>query len=206
MGRTRDVSKILTSNTSILTLASASTTYQTIAKTGLIELTPSTISVSGGSGSVSSTGAVSFTSASAISLNGVFSSSYENYKIMIKASQSAAEWFAMRMRLSGTDATTSAYNFSLLRGTPTDSTSGTTTMGYISQHTSGNANKRMSLDVYNPFDAANTFVVSTGLTVTPVVGLMSFEHQVATSYDGFTLLSQAGATITGLVSVYGYNK
>ena len=48
MGRTRDVSKILTSNTSILTLASASSIYQTIAKTGMIEITPSTVSVTGG--------------------------------------------------------------------------------------------------------------------------------------------------------------
>jgi|688.fasta_scaffold816616_1 hypothetical protein len=189
MGRTRDVSKILTSNTSILTLASASTTYQTKASNALVLLNTT-----------------SFTTQSTVSINDVFSATYTNYRILLKASQSAAEWLSMRMRVSDADATTSAYNFVGLRGNTTDSFSGTATMGYISHHTTGNVNKRMSIDVFNPFNAANTFVVSTGLTVTPTVGLMSWEHQVATSYTGFTLLSLSGATITGEVSVYGYNK
>ena len=148
----------------------------------------------------------SFSGVASQSLNNVFSATYTNYRILVKASQSAAEWLAIRMRVGGADATTNAYSYVALRGTATDSFSGTATMGYISHHTTGQANKRMSIDLFNPFDAANTFSLSTGLTVTPVVGLMSFEHQVATSYDGFTLLSLTGATITGEVSVYGYNK
>lgn len=169
---------------------------------GLVLVKPSTVV----NGTDNGKGTVSFSAASSVSLNDVFSATYSNYKILLKASQSAAEWLAMRMRVSSADATTSAYNYVGIRGNTTDSFTGTATMGYISHHTTGQANKRMSLDVFNPFDAANTFVVSTGLTVTPTVGLMSWEHQVATSYTGFTLLSLTGATITGSVSVYGYNN
>jgi len=57
-----------------ITAATASATYAPVAAGGLVQITPTSIAVTGGSGSISATGAVSFTSASAISLNGVFSS------------------------------------------------------------------------------------------------------------------------------------
>ena len=79
MGRTRDVSKILTSNTSILTLASASTTYAPIAAGGLVQLIPSSAT----NGTIAANGTVSFTSASIVSLDGIFSSTYEFYQINI---------------------------------------------------------------------------------------------------------------------------
>ena len=85
MGRTRDVSKILTSNTSILSLASASATYATKTSTGLNLIIPSTIANTSGTASIGTNGTVSFSGATTVSLNDVFSSTYMNYKIIINA-------------------------------------------------------------------------------------------------------------------------
>ena len=69
MGRTRDVSKILTSNTSILSLASASSTYQTKASNALVLLNTT-----------------SFTAQNTVSVDNVFSAAYTNYKIILQFS------------------------------------------------------------------------------------------------------------------------
>ena len=213
MGRTRYVSKILTSNTSILTLASASTTYQTIAKTGLIELTPSTISVSGGSGSVSATGAVSFTSASAISLNDVFSATYDNYLITTTLTGSTTNaYLQLRLRVSGTDASGSDYVWGFM-ATNSGGTSFTLASG--ASATTGNITRpsttdsTVSINIANPFLAKKTIWSGTtsyndGATVAPAVAVGG-AHSLTTSYTGFTLIAASG-TVTGSVNVYGYNK
>ena len=213
MGRTRDVSKILTSNTSILTLASASSTYQTIAKTGIIEITPPTISVSGGSGSVSATGAVSFTSASAISLNDVFSATYDNYLITTTLTGSTTNaYLQLRLRVSGTDASGSDYVWGFM-ATNSGGTSFTLASG--ASATTGNITRpsttdsTVSINIANPFLAKKTIWSGTtsyndGATVAPAVAVGG-AHSLTTSYTGFTLIAASG-TVTGSVNVYGYNK
>jgi hypothetical protein len=191
MGRTRDVSKILTSNTSILSLASASSTYQTIAKTGLIELTPLTISVTGGSGSISTTGAVSFTSASAVSLNNVFSSTYDNYRV--SSSDDSTTNAYVRQRTNSNNTTISGFR-------------DTTTM-YLLGYWNTTLVNTISMDVYNPFLATSTGLYATALTSSDGAQsqLNLATHNQNTSYTGFTIFPDAG-TITGTISVYGYNK
>ena len=212
MGRTRDVSKILTSNTSILSLASASSTYQTIAKTGLVEITPSTVSVSGGSGSISATGAVSFTSASAISLNDVFSTSYDSYFITSTLTGSTTNAYAqLRLRVSGTDASGSDYVWGFIAtnsgGTSfTLAGSGATSSNITRPSTTDSI---VSLTIGNPFLTKKTIWSGTtsyndGATVTPAAAVGG-AHSLTTSYTGFSLIAASG-TITGTISIYGYNK
>ena len=89
MGRTRDVSKILTSNTSILTLASASATYAPVAAGGLVLL-----------------GTTVVTAQSAASLNNIFTSTYDKYMIGLTWSTSTNANVRFRFRESGSDITT----------------------------------------------------------------------------------------------------
>jgi hypothetical protein len=206
MGRTRDVSKILTSNTSILTLASASSVYQTIAKTGLVEITPSTVSVSGGSGSVSTTGVVSFTSASAISLNNVFSSTYDHYKVMIKMTNSLdTEGYRIRLRLSGTDASGSNYSFLCVRqaSSTVSAQPGTDLSACLVGfgHSTAAAN---FMEIFNPALSQQTQIFSTSF-VPLVYNSYAGRHSLSTAYDGFSIIMDAG-TMTGTINVYGYNK
>jgi hypothetical protein len=208
MGRTRDVSKILTSNTSILSLASASSIYQTIAKTGLVEITPPTITATGGSGSISATGVVSFTSASAISLNDVFSSTYTNYRIVINVQSATSQVeFLYRMRVSGTDTTSIDYYSQLLTANGASATA-----ERVSQATGGTlaqiTNNQSGVDTvfYRPFETVRTMVTSTSANSIDTIRFRSVGSVLAdsVSYTGLTFYSSQN--ITGTISVYGYNK
>jgi hypothetical protein len=209
MGRTRDVSKILTSNTSILSLASASSIYQTIDKTGLVEITPSTISVSGGSGSISATGAVSFTSASAISLNDVFSATYDNYRIVLTATNSVGNSdLNFRLRFSGTDNSSANYHRQRFTSSST-SNAGTRTTGGTNAVLGElfTSNSMIVTDICSPFVATPTTFISNGNYngTSPIIMIHNNFHNVSDSFTGFTIFP-ASNNISGIVSVYGYNK
>ena len=64
-----------------------------------------------------------------------------------------------------------------------------------------------TLDIANPFLATSTALVGIGgrsdsLRVRSFYGL----HNQTVSYDGFNVIPDGGTTITGYISVYGYNK
>jgi hypothetical protein len=215
MGRTRDVSKILTSNTSILSLASASSTYQTIATTGLVEITPPTISVTGGSGSISATGAVSFTSASAISLNDVFSSTYDNYVIKVNISTaSTGATLQMRLRVSSSDASTGVYGSGLRYVDHNNNFLNDTSTASATLWKLGDINTYVTFsDIHlaNPFSTSSTVaLMQTTRNISNTTGnftnyIGTGVYPIATSFTSFTLLASAG-TMTGTVSVFGVNK
>jgi len=73
---------------------------------GLTQVTPTSIANSGGSSSLSG-GAVTFTGVTSISLNGVFTSTYENYFVIATVTASAGTATKVRLGNAGTDTTTS---------------------------------------------------------------------------------------------------
>lgn len=208
MGRTRDVSKILTSNTSILTLASASATYATKASTGLNLIIPSTIANTAGTASIGTNGTVSFSAASLVSLNDVFSSTYTNYRIVINVQSATSQVeFLYRMRVSGTDYSGIDYYSQLITGNST-SVAGER----VAQGTSGTlaqiTNNQSGIDAvfYRPFETVRTMVTSTSANSIDTIRNRVVGSVLAdgVSYTGFTLV--CSQTITGQVSVYGINK
>ena len=79
---------------------------------GLKLLVPGSIAVGSGSGSVSTSGTISLTASSSVSINDVFSASYDNYlvKITIKIVGGSGGDINLRMRVSGTDNSSANYN------------------------------------------------------------------------------------------------
>ena len=145
----------------------------------------------------------SFTGQATQSINDVFSATYTNYRIMINASQISAFQINLRLRASGTDATGSNYKQQFNRldsvGTNNGTVSTTTSMSVTFDTI---AKGVASIDVFNPFVAASTqFLFLSGVNNGARMGLV--EHQVSTAYDGFTIFT--AGTMTGNVSVYGYN-
>jgi hypothetical protein len=225
MGRARDISKVFSTGTALatdteisafnyLTQSSASTVYQTKAATGLTLITPTSIAATGGSGSISATGTVSFTSASAISLNGCFTSTYDNYKIVINNILGTTDnvYLTTRFRVSGTDNSSANYYWGSFYVDITNSTSGiqrgsgdtTIQLGY----TPRNDSSGLSYDITSPFLTAPTSL--TGQTVSRASSsriAIAFQghYSSSTSFDGVSIFPQSG-TITGTLSVYGYNK
>ena len=180
---------------------------------GLIPIVPSSVDKSGGTATVSTLGKVTFTGVSSISLNNVFSSSYNNYRIMITGgAASTGTAISIRYRASGADRTNNAYYFggffSREQGTTTGawSGSGVTSMTLVSVYNVANTNT-VQADISNPADAA----VGTG------INWQSWNNDGSGGYGifagglyatnnantGFTLFT--AGTITGTVTVYGYN-
>lgn len=183
---------------------------------GLVPIVPPTVNYSGGTATGNTLGTISFTGVTSISLNNVFSSAYNNYRIVISQLRCNTADVAIKLRLrsSGTDysgvqyyfmgarysGTAAPVSYSILNTTYVElgimPSSGTDTYGMA------------SIDITNPFLAqmkgytgggVGYYTSTTGFSLNGLVG-------DATSRDGFTLLTGGSATMNGVVTVYGYNS
>ena len=207
MGRARDIANVLSSSTNIALDS----------ELGLSLITPTSIATTGGSAtsSISTTGAVSFASASAISLNGCFTSTYDNYRVIFNLTGvSTGNTIGLKYRVGGTDTSTLYYA----------QATQITNAGGVSQYSNSNT---ASIDILPSLDAGsagisfaviefiNPLAVSTnkysfitlegraGYTTRNGTGTIA---EAAKSYDGFTLLANTGTMTAGTISVYGYRK
>ena len=156
-----------------------------------------------------------FTTSSAVSVNNCFSATYDNYRIMLKLSAATGSGTEMlvRLRASGTDATT---NYTTMRqlsysaGVTADlNPTGTDdwTMGVISS-TSPTGLHTASMDIFDPFAATptqGTSILNGYYGGSYYLLICSDTNTNSTSYDGFSLIPLLG-TITGTVRVYGYQN
>jgi hypothetical protein len=148
------------------------------------------------------------TSTTSQSLNSIFSSSFDNYKIVITGLSSAGGSLIMRLRASGTDnSTASSYVRQIIDGTGgTVSGNRSTSNSWDMAGVSASLVNAYFIDLVNPFKASATgYVCSTiradsGGYYNPSTGT----HNQTVSYDGFTILPSSA--FTGEMNVYGYNR
>jgi hypothetical protein len=187
-----------------LTQSSASTTYAPVAAGGLVQIVPTSITATGGSGSISSTGAVSFTSASAIGINGCFTSTYDDYRIIFKLT-AGTQTTRMRLRVAGADNTTSNYANQVYFGGYTNSSANTGATGATSWPNSGAGELTVqTIDIMSPFTTANT-TLHTLYSHDANAGLRIYQFRANTSFDGISVFPDSG-TISGSFVIYGYKK
>jgi len=213
MGRARDIANLINSGT-FLTPASASTTYAPIAAGGLVKIVATGVI----NASNSSTGTITFNSASAVSINGCFSATYESYLITVNLTNNSANDgdMLLRWRNAGTDSTASYY--SSYTGINTLATPGlinktqdpSITGHAIGKYDNATVNSQyITIDVTNVFLSNFTTSVFTGFGSTDVSNLFSYNgggsHRVSQSYDGFTLAAENG-NFTGTIKIYGYRN
>jgi hypothetical protein len=192
--------------------ASTGTTWYSVAPSvtapGLARITPTSIANAGGSASLSG-GTVTFTGVTSVSLNGCFTSTFSNYRIVFFSSTaSGAVDLKARMRAAGTDDSSANYAYQFLDGSATSGTAARTT-GQTSATlgSSSTTGGWVSIDVFRPQTAApTTFSSLSAFTfAAPSVTIYSAGHNVSTSYDGITLFP-GSSNFTGTVSVYGYSN
>ena len=179
---------------------------------GLVPVTPASVAIGSGTSTVNANGSVTFSAASSVSLNGIFTAAYKNYKIIISGGMFTSvdgAVIGLRFRASGTSHATNYYFNGLYQQGP--STSGISTGSNQTQWNMTNAYTNLynvcDMDVYQPFDVQKTLYKGTfqsygtsgGLFVTHT-GL----HDQSVSYDGFTITMSTGV-VSGTVKVYGYN-
>lgn len=185
----------------------------TIAKTtdqGLVLISPTSIANSGGTATATG-GEVTFTTVTSVSLNGVFTATYDNYRVIINCvSSGTTANFSIRARNAGTDVTgaTEYYNLLLLindTGGPTrSSTSGSSfIIGNM-----GDVQTLAVLDFGGPFLSTKTVCTGSNFersTVDARLDTYSGARATVASHDGFTISCSSGTT-TGKVRVYGYKN
>lgn len=150
----------------------------------------------------------SFSAVSAVNFNNVFSATYDNYKIMIRAtSLTSFVAFNFRMRNAGTDDTTSNYNNVYIH--MTSSVSGIrAATGTLARFASvSNLQSTTTIDIFRPFEAAPTqlFAATNQATTSSIgIGIEAASHDVSSSFDGITF--SCSETITGVIDIFGYSK
>jgi hypothetical protein len=149
-----------------------------------------------------------FSATATVNVNTCFSSTYDNYRILVKVTGASVVngEVRLRMRSATTDNTSANYNYQRLyaQSTSVGGSSATNQTSAIM----GPQNTALSwfaTDMWSPFLAENTGYVTVSSYNQTHIDNFSGAHKVASSFDGFTMFPDAG-TITGEVWVYGYAK
>jgi len=183
---------------------------------GMKLIVPSSVAVGSGTGSVSTSGAVSFSGVSSVSINDCFSSTYDNYKIAFEldsTSGTGGTGINMRLRVGGADNSSANYWNNRIFGqassvTSSGPTSADTSFLSVSEYDNVGMSTYM-YDLFSPFRTATTGLVGIGqfryTSFYQHSQLKTGQTTVTTSYTGFTLLTTSG-TMTGRVKVYGYKN
>ena len=184
-------------------------------RAGLAKVIPSSVAVGSGTGSADSTGKVTFTSASSISLNNCFSSTYDNYRVMININTNSADATVnLKMRKDGSD-NSLYYSYGRIivvrsGGSGTENGFDVTT-GWAIGQVDGDAPAHFfsaTLDIQSPYLSQYTTMNQVGSfisTSTQIYGTAGGgTHGQQIQFDGMSIIPTAG-NITGTLFVYGYN-
>ena len=153
------------------------------------------------------------TAVQSISINDCFSATYQNYLILANftAAVGANAAITMRLRVSGTDATTN-YNWQLMQAVsssavPTAGSSLATSSFNVGEIDASSLVCNAQITAFNPFATSKTFINVNGQsqlsTARYDTKIITGFHSDATSYDGFTIIT-SGTSVTGIIRVYGY--
>jgi len=178
---------------------------------GLVPITPSSIAVGSGSASSAGSGQVTFTGVGTnLSLNGVFSSSYTNYLVLVtKLTATGTGGINLRLRASGTDnATTYDSPAFAVRQDGTTAATGNSGITYFVLNSNDYAYQYHAITLFSPNVNAFTGMVASGHenngSTLFYYDVSSGQHQTTYQADGLSFTVTGGATVSGTVSVYGY--
>jgi len=178
---------------------------------GLVAMTPSSIAYSGTSASINADGSVVFSACLSLSLNGVFTSSYDNYMITMRTNDSAtgANYFA-RLRASGTDEASGSnyYTRQSLYINGTGTSAGRSGDSAFRVKETGTSKSGFAMYFFGPHlsqpTACRSVVVDSANSASIYENANT--HSLSNSYDGITMLSLNSISFTGLLTVFGFNQ
>lgn len=185
--------------------------YVTNRSAGFVTMRPTSSVIVSGSGAYNAMGTLNFSSATSVSLNGIFNSSFSNYKVIFTGQNSSGGAnFVMRLRASGTDLTTAGYQSVSMRSRSDNSTvinAGASTDSFIlSGGSSSSDDFAGEMTIYRPALTARTY--ASGQHSIRETEILSYimttggHTRNINQYDGITFAPTAG-TITGSITVYG---
>jgi hypothetical protein len=156
--------------------------------------------------------AETFSAVSSVSINGCFTATYNNYKILVETTASANSNLLMRLRASGSDNTGTDYRWSGTFTGSGDATysgeTGAAFTGFAIGFNDTVGPSTTALDLFSPFLSVRTTYHANNIRISSTT---SNENRrlggivVTTSYDGATFLPTSG-TFSGTVRIYGYKN
>lgn len=183
-------------------------------RAGLAKVIPSSITVtgSGATGSASTTGSVTFSSCTSVSLLNVFSSNYKVYFVWLSAYASTTS-VDIQLRLGVNASFDTGLNYSYGFNTVTRSNSQSSIAGNaVTQWTIGTANNSSTdqsfnnMYIFNPNQAIETGITFQGWNrLDNRSGSGAGFHDLNTAYTDLYLLPSTG-NMTGSISVYGITE
>lgn len=174
---------------------------------GMALIEPASIVFSGTSAAIVGLGSVEFSAVTSLSLNGVFSSLFDNYMINIRhVLNTSSQSCTARLRASGSDAAGSNYVNQALQADGT-SVVGSRSAGNTFFSIGNVSATQRSGDViylYGPNLTQPTAMLNVQAGGQNSAFIIDFAstHSLSASYDGITFIP-AGGSITGRVAVYG---
>ena len=189
---------------------------QSLTTMGLKNVVPTSVVVGSGSATVNSNGFVTFTGASSVSLNGIFSSTYTNYTLNFSITSSsvadATVWG--RLRSAGTDSSTAYYEGGVMQvgSTLTGINNLNITQWDMGKTHSGatdpTAHSSFEGKIFQPYLARPTtfYTHSVSWNNTAIVSYnFSGFNTALTSYDSMSFIPSSG-TLGGTIQIYGYTN
>jgi uncharacterized protein YifE (UPF0438 family) len=147
----------------------------------------------------------SFTAVSSVSLNDVFSATYENYFVIMKFTASTTGGLSLRLRASGSDNTANSYQRQrlIVNGSTVGGANNTDTSAVLTNY--GTTLNSLESNIFNPFTSEETGVITSAKSSegTTMMNFSVTSHRVSSSFDGMSLIPITG-NITGTLRVYGY--
>lgn len=182
--------------------------WQALRASGLVPVIPTSVSGTGvvlGAG-----GQITATGASAITINGCFTTGYENYKLIGRYIKSAAADLVIKFGTAGTPDATTTYasqrNIDIGTGATVPLAQGPSAGVAIDQ---GIVTTRsyIEVEVSGPFLSQETFGImwSTAVNGTPFTARGSFFQSAVASFTD-AILSVSSGAVTGTFRLYGYNN
>jgi hypothetical protein len=183
-------------------------------RVGLVPISPSSVVVTGAGSSASfnSLGKITFSNATSLSLNGVFTSGYSNYRFVLSATHSSgALQISARLRSSGVD-NSGTYVFGgtyqrITGGSPTGfANASANAFPIIIVNSVASGPQTTTGDIFFPAESKSTTIVMGGYWADSVGALgmnVSALHAPATPFDGLSIIS---GTLTGTMQIFGYNE
>lgn len=171
---------------------------------GLVLIKPTSVV----NGTDNGKGTVTIGGAASVSLNDVFNSTYDNYLIRAYLTFSSNNSPILRFRVAGADNSTSNYNHqnwgAELTTTYTSRASSATSIPIIGSTVAGT--HYMETTFFNPFASLNTGYNHSINLPSPTALYNNYgQFAATTSFTGFSVIASTG-TITGKISVYGFNN
>lgn len=179
------------------------------ALSGLVPIVPSAVAFVSGSGSITSTGKITFSGCSVLDIDGVFSSKYTNYRIVYRGTASAhgspAYW---RGRTTTVDSSTNYYVGGVATNVATNAISGYSnagaTIGSIGNSSLDSSQRIMDITAPNLPERTQWAFTTMGYTGTAYHGIVGNGLLFTTTQYTGLQFGQTSGTFSGSMSIYGY--